>query len=78
MLVLLKAVVLCIFNYNVVQFLKLITILFIELHAPISLTQKLKLMGKGGQFTHTPTFPLTCRLPQAAYMNIGVGCNYFN
>ena len=27
----------------------------IELHAPTSSTQKLKLMGKGGQFTYTPT-----------------------
>jgi hypothetical protein len=42
----------------------------IELHAPTSLTQKLKLTGKGGQFTYTPTLPLTCRLPQAAYVDI--------
>jgi hypothetical protein len=27
----------------------------IELHAPTSSTQKLKLIGKGGQFTYTPT-----------------------
>jgi hypothetical protein len=27
----------------------------IELHAPTSSTQKFKLMGKGGQFTYTPT-----------------------
>jgi hypothetical protein len=27
----------------------------IELHAPTSSTQKLKLMMKGGQFTYTPT-----------------------
>jgi DNA polymerase/3'-5' exonuclease PolX len=27
----------------------------IELHAPTSSTQKLKLVGKGGQFTYTPT-----------------------
>jgi hypothetical protein len=39
-----------------------------ELHAPTSSTQKLKLMGKGGQFTYTPTLPLTCRLLQAAYV----------
>jgi hypothetical protein len=52
--------------------------LSIELHAPTSSTQKLKLMGKGGQFTYTPTLPLMCRLPQAAYVDIGVGCNYFN
>jgi hypothetical protein len=50
----------------------------IELHAPTSSTQKLKLMRKGGQFTYTPTLPLTCRLPQAAYVDIGVGCDYFN
>jgi hypothetical protein len=44
----------------------------IELHAP-----KLKLMRKGVQFTYTPTLPLTCMLPQAAYVDIGVDCNYF-
>jgi hypothetical protein len=44
----------------------------IELHAPTSSTQKLKLMRKGEQFTYTPTLPLTCRLPQAAYVDIGV------
>jgi len=38
----------------------------IELHAPTSSTQKLKLMGRGGQFTYIPTLPLTCRLPQAS------------
>jgi hypothetical protein len=27
----------------------------IELHAPTNSTQKLKLIGKGGQFTYTPT-----------------------
>jgi hypothetical protein len=27
----------------------------IELHAPTSSTQKFKLIGKGGQFTYTPT-----------------------
>jgi hypothetical protein len=32
----------------------------IELHTPASSTQKLKLIGKGGQFTCTPTLPLTC------------------
>jgi len=37
----------------------------IELHAPTSSTQKLKLMGRGGQFTYIPTLPLTWRLPQA-------------
>jgi hypothetical protein len=50
----------------------------IELHAPTSSTQKLKLMMKGGEFTYTPTLPLTCRLPQAVYVDIEVGCNYFN
>jgi hypothetical protein len=44
-----------------------------KLHAPTNSTQKLKLIGKGGQFTYTPTLPLTCRLPQAAYVDIGVG-----
>ena len=29
---------------------------FIELHAPTSSTQKLKLMGRGEQFTYIPTF----------------------
>jgi hypothetical protein len=53
-------------------------VLFIELHAPTSSTQKLKLMRKGGQFTYTSTLPLMCRLPQGAYMDIGVGYNYFN
>jgi hypothetical protein len=45
----------------------------IELHAPNSSTQKLKLMGKGGQFTYTPTLPLTCRLLQAAYVEYWSG-----
>jgi hypothetical protein len=40
----------------------------IELHAPTSSTQRRKLIGKGGQFTYAPTLPLTCRLPQAAYV----------
>jgi hypothetical protein len=30
----------------------------IELHAPTSSTQKLKLIEKGGQFTYTPTTPV--------------------
>jgi len=35
----------------------------IELHAPTSSTQKPKLMGKGGQFTYTPTLWLPhCQL----------------
>jgi hypothetical protein len=45
----------------------------IELHAPTSSTQKLKLIGKGGQFTYTPTLPLTCRLPQTAYVEYWSG-----
>jgi hypothetical protein len=46
----------------------------IELHAPTSSTQKLKPMSKGGQFTYTQTPPpLTCRLPQAPYVEIGAG-----
>jgi hypothetical protein len=36
-------------------------------------TQKLKLIGKGGQFTYTSTLPLTCRLPQAAYVEYWSG-----
>jgi hypothetical protein len=42
----------------------------IELHAPPSWTQKFKLMRKGAQFTYTLTLPLTCRLSQAAYVDI--------
>ena len=38
----------------------------IELYAPTSSTQKLKLMGRGGQFTYMTTLPLTWRLPQAS------------
>jgi len=41
-------------------------ILNIKLHAPTNSTQKLKLMGKGGQFTYIPTLPLTWRLPQTS------------
>jgi hypothetical protein len=51
----------------------------IELHAPTSSTQKFKLMGNDGAihlYSNTP--PHVCRLPQAAYVDIGVGCNYFN
>jgi len=39
----------------------------IELYAPTSSTQKLKLMGRGGHFTYTPTttqVPLQITLPQ--------------
>jgi hypothetical protein len=49
----------------------------IELHAPTSSTQKLKVTGKDGKFTYAPTLPLTCRLQQVAYVDIGVVCNYF-
>ena len=42
------------------------TIVAIELHAPTNSTQKLKLMGKGRQFTYIPTLPLTWRLPQTS------------
>jgi hypothetical protein len=45
---------------------KITLLLSIELHAPTSSTQKLKLMGRGGQFTYIPTLPLTWRLPQAS------------
>jgi hypothetical protein len=38
----------------------------IELHALTSATQKLKLMGRGGQFPYIPTLPLTWRLRQAS------------
>jgi hypothetical protein len=31
----------------------------IELHAPTSSTQQLKLIGKGGQFTYTPTLSMS-------------------
>ena len=34
---------------------RLLTKKTIELHAPTSSTQKLKLMGRGGQFTYIPT-----------------------
>jgi hypothetical protein len=51
----------------------LLRFLSIELHAPTSSTQKLKLMRKGGQFTYTPTLLLTFRLPQAAYVEYWSG-----
>jgi guanyl-specific ribonuclease Sa len=35
----------------------------IELHAPTNSTQKLKLIGKGGQFTYTPTISFTGFVP---------------
>ena len=39
---------------------------YIELHAPTNSIQKLKLMGRGGQFTYIPILPLTWRLPQTS------------
>ena len=45
---------------------ELIDTVTIELHALTSLTQKLKLMGRGGQFTYIPTLSLTWRLPPAS------------
>jgi hypothetical protein len=53
-------------------------VICIELYAPTNSTKELKLMRNGGQFTYALTIALTCRLPQAAYMDIGVGYNYFN
>jgi hypothetical protein len=41
-------------------------------------SQKLKLIGKAGQFTYTPTPPPHVHAPRATYVDIGVGCNYFN
>jgi hypothetical protein len=46
---------------------------FVALNAPTISTQKLKLMGKVGKFTYTPTPPLTCRLLQAAYVEYWSG-----
>jgi hypothetical protein len=56
-----------------VMLLLVMFVISIELHAPTSSTQKLKLIGKGGQITYTPTLPLTCRLPQAAYVEYWSG-----
>jgi len=39
------------------------------MHAPTNPTEKLKLMGRGGQCTYIPTLPLTWRLPQALDVN---------
>jgi hypothetical protein len=52
--------------------------LSIELHAPTSSTQKLKLMRKGGKVTYTPTPPSRADSPRPHTWNIGVGYNYFN
>lgn len=40
--------------------------LSIQLHAPTSSTQKIKLLERGEQFTCILTLPLTWRLPQAS------------
>ena len=50
------------------QFFFLPITLTIKLHAPTNSTQKLKLMGRGVQFTYIPTLPLTWRLPQFTYI----------
>ena len=47
-------------------YVKKASLKIIKLHAPTSSTQKLKLMGRGGQFTYIPTLSLTWRLPQAS------------
>lgn len=49
----------------------------IELLAPTSATQKLKLTGRCAQFTYTPTLPLTWRLPQVSDVGIEASINYF-
>jgi len=51
---------------SLANFVELFSFINIKLHAPTSSTQKLKLMGRGGQFTYIPTLPLTWRLPQAS------------
>ena len=50
------------------------SILFIEFHAPTSSTQKLKLMGRDGQFTYIPTLPLTWRLPICILLSYIISC----
>jgi len=49
----------------------------IELHAPTSSTQKLKLMGRGGQFTYIPTLPPHVEAPSDLKRGIGASNNYF-
>lgn len=46
-------------SWNTLWFISFHTSQTIELHAPISSTQKLKLKEICGQFTYTPTLPLT-------------------
>ena len=48
----------------------------IEVDAPTSLTQKLKLMGRGGQFTYIPTLPHV-EAPSGLRRGIGASNNYF-
>jgi len=52
-------------------------IIIIELHAPTSSTQKLKLMGRGGQFTYIPTLPPHVEAPSGLRRGIGASKNYF-
>ena len=49
-----------------------------ELHAPTSSTEKLKLIERGGQFTYTPMFPLDhVEAPSGLKRGIRVSNNYF-
>jgi hypothetical protein len=57
---------------------ELLDVLFLQLHAPTSSTQKVKLVGKSGQYTYTSTLSLTWRLPRAAHVDIVMGYKYFN
>jgi len=47
------------------------------LHAPTNSTQKLKLMGRGGQFTYNSTTPSCAGYLKPQTWKLGVGCNYF-
>jgi len=49
----------------------------IELHAPTSSTQKLKLMGRGGQFTLYSNTPPHVEAPSGLRCGIGTSNNYF-
>jgi len=49
----------------------------IELHAPTSSTQKLKLMGRSGQFAYIPTHPPHVEAPLGPRRGIGASSNYF-
>jgi hypothetical protein len=48
-----------------------------HLHAPISSTQKLKLMMNGGEFTYASTLPPQMEAHSGLICEIGVGNNYF-